>query len=42
MSFGDGTGADTRDISLNETNQSIEFESALIKMQDDPKRHYQI
>ena len=42
MSYGDGAGADMRDISVNETDQSIEFENALIKMQGDPKRHYQI
>ena len=40
MSYSDGAGADMRDISVNETDQSIDFESALIKMQDDPKRHY--
>lgn len=40
MSYGDGAGADMRDISVNETDQSIEVESVLIKMQDDPKRHY--
>ena len=40
MSYGDGAGADMRDISVNETDLSIEVESVLIKMQDDPKRHY--
>ena len=42
MSYGDGTGADLRETSEIESDQSVEVESILIKMQDDPKRYYQI
>ena len=42
MSFGDGTGCNLRDISLFENEQSVEIESANIKIDEDPKRYYQI
>ena len=32
MSYGDGAGISMRDISFNETDQSVEVESVLIKM----------
>ena len=41
-SYGDGAGVDMKDISLNETDQSVEVESVVIKMQEDPKRYYHI